>query len=372
MNNDEFDKIKKMLDSKLGPIEKILKDNDGKLPSDMQESFDLSSKNQQELQELIKVKTERGDKMYFGSMGFLMDEEIFAKMQEVQTGFSPDMWHTPTEFMKLQNKLNQDGNKELSFDESIMMIFMLTFGSYGCEKNLDTAESMTKEYLNYILTQKPKGNDRRDNDQYMGWLNAVGSLYILLGTIYTYLNEIIKASYYFMKGLKTEMVQLNTPYTDFIKHIFSKLNEIEKEDYNREGIGYIPESPIGSVDRIKRMLVSHNALQIIPDLVSDNGDVLICHTGSMGLYGHLMRTSSTGAEGISERIDIYETWLIDKDFNLKNIKFYWNGYFENFGGGKVLLPVGFRIKKQSKYLESFEFVKNKNIDDETIANSAPY
>lgn len=369
--NDEEKRIIDMIHSKLGPVENALKDNDGKLPFDMQKSFDLSSKNQQELQELIRIKTERGDKMYVGSKGFLMDEEIFAKMQEIETGFSPDMWHTPTEYLELQNKLSQDGDKSLSFEEVIMTIFMRTFGCYGQEKDFDFAESFTQQLLDGILSQKPEFNNNRQNDEYMGWLNAVGSLYILLGTVYTYINEIIKASYYFMQGLKTEMVELNTPYTDFIKHIFSKLNEMEKEEYNREGIGYIPESPIGSVDRIKRMLVSQNALQIIPDLVSDNGDVLICHNGSMGLYGHLMRTSSTGAEGISERIDIYETWLIDKDFNLKNIKFYWNGYFENFGGGKVLLPVGFRIKKQSKHLESFEFVKNKNADDEAVSKSAP-
>lgn len=129
---------------------------------------------------------------------------------------------------------------------------------------------------------------------------------------------------------------------------------------------------MGSGDVNKRQLVAHNAMNIIPELVSNNGDVLICHNGSSGLYGNLRRIHSINAEGIENAIDIYETWLIDKDFKLKRVLFYWNGYFAHIIGGKVLLPMGFRIKKQSKYLDSFEFVSNKNTDDEIATKSAPF
>jgi hypothetical protein len=92
--NDNERRIMDMLHAKLDPIEQKLKANGGKPTAEMQECMELFRKNQKEVEELIERKTARGDDMYIGTMGFMMDEEIFAKMQEVQTGFSPDMWNT--------------------------------------------------------------------------------------------------------------------------------------------------------------------------------------------------------------------------------------------------------------------------------------
>jgi hypothetical protein len=273
-----------------------------------------------------------------------------------------------TEYKKLQEKLSSNQEQQLSFNELIMLLFMQTFGCYGRVKNLNSAIEMAHDILiNGVLPYKPKENNTRKGDEYMSWLSAVGALNVLLGTMYAYKQEIVKASYYFLQGLKTEMVQINTPYTDFIRHVLSKLGNIEKNEAEHEGIGYSADNPIGSVDSNKRMLVAQAAMQIIPDLVSDNGDILVCHIGTSAPYGYLERIGSTHGN-----IDIYETWLIDKEFNLKSIKFYWDGYFELFGRGAVLLPVGFRIKKQSRHLDNYKFVKNKNIEEDLAAETAPY
>lgn len=365
MNNDE-QRLLDMLKSKLAPMEEQLKANGGNPTPEMQENMDLSQKNQREVQELIDKKTARGDVMYDGFMGHKMDEEIFAKMQEHQCGFESMIGFNKTAGKKLQEKLEMGKECELDFAESMTLIFMKTFGCYGQEKDLETALDMASGYLNYVLQQKPNANDTRQDGEYMGWLRAVGALNVLLGTIYTYKNEIIKACYYFMQGLKTEMVQMNTPYTDFIRSVLSKLDSMDKENDSREGIGYASDNPCGSVGG-GNMLVAQAAMQIIPDLVSDSGDVLICHNGTMSEYGYLERLGSTAGA-----IDIYETWLVDRNFNLKKITFYWNGYFPTWGGGKVLPPVGFRIKKQSKHLVSYEFVKNRNTETEKLAESAPF
>ncbi|MDR3293913.1 MAG: hypothetical protein LBT20_07425 [Clostridiales bacterium] len=351
-----FDDLK----SRLDPVEAELRANGGKPSPEMQECLDLFKTNNEELAKLIEKKTACGDKMYIGQMGFKMDEEIFAKMQEVQTGFSPDIWHTPTEYKRLYAKLHGGKEEQLPVNESVMLLFMKMFGCHGEVKDLDAALDIALNGLDYLPAQKPRGDNNREDSLYMGWLNAIGSLSVLIGTIYAYKNEPIKSCYYLMQGLKTEMVAMSTPYCDFIKYMFSKLDDRLKIEDIREGIGYSADNPCGSVDVFKRMLVSWRAMEIIPDFVGNNGDMLMCHNGSSGLYGHLTRLGSTHGESIPECVDIYETWLIDKEFNLKRIQFFWNGYFENGITGKVLLPIGFRIKKQSKLLGRFEFVKNKS------------
>lgn len=368
MNNEE-QRILDMLRAKLAPMDEQLKANGGTPTPEMQENMELSQKNQSEVQELIDKKNARGDVMYEGTMGFKMDEEIFAKMQEYQCGFDGAIGFNKTAGKKLEEKLGMGKECELDFAESMTLIFMKTFGCYGQERDLETALKMASGYLNYILQQKPNANNTRQDGEYMGWLRAVGLLNILLGTVYTYKKEVVKACYYFMQGLKTEMVQMNTPYTDFIRSVLSKLGSMDKENDSREGIGYTPDNPSGSVGG-GNMLNAQAALQIIPDIVSDDGDILVCHNGAISQYGFLERRGSTSAG--AGMIDIYKTWLIDKSFNLKQIEIYWNGYFPMWGGGKVLLPVGFRIKKQSKHLSSYEFVKNKNAEAERLAEAAPY
>lgn len=68
----------------------------------------------------------------------------------------------------------------------------------------------------------------------------------------------------------------------------------------------------------------------------------------------LIRKGSTTSVATPCMIDIYETYVIDKDFNLKKVTFYFNGYFSR-GKAVVRLPDGFEIKPHSRLRGIFEF-----------------
>lgn len=92
------------------------------------------------------------------------------------------------------------------------------------------------------------------------------------------------------------------------------------------------------------MLISQYANEIISEMEGDNGEVNIAKSGRAGFYGHLVRLGSCGSiiteNGKDNIIDLYETYLIDSDYNLKKIKLYFNGYFES-GKKTIRLADGF-------------------------------
>ncbi|MDR2202229.1 MAG: hypothetical protein LBP26_05655 [Clostridiales bacterium] len=94
-----------------------------------------------------------------------------------------------------------------------------------------------------------------------------------------------------------------------------------------------------------------NALLLIPEFEGKNDEVLFAHNSFAGdMYGYLRRLGSTKG-ATDEMIDIYETLLIDKNYNLKKIEFYWNGYFQSEIGGRIRLPSGFIIRSNSKFVD---------------------
>ena len=142
-----------------------------------------------------------------------------------------------------------------------------------------------------------------------------------------------------MKGIKTESVSLNMPYVDFIKYILNKLDYIEKSTASYIGCGFESTNPMGGVKNFRTGYLDANfAMIVIPKMEGVNGEVIIAKQGRTGMFGNLIRRGS-----VAGGIDVYETNLIDKDYNLKTLKLYFNGYGRIAEG--IVIADGFTLKE---------------------------
>lgn len=281
------------------------------------------------------------------------DEKSFAQHQRMigGSGFFPDPSFNKEKFRYLQQrKLNTD---DLSTLEESKLIFPYIFGNFDCEIDLNFALLETKDLLNRVMKKKPKTNFTRDNKTYMRWLSEFAVPQILLGTIYAYQHEYVKAAYHLMIGLKTEQIPINMPYCDFIRYVLSKLPEYVSNEAKYSGCGFSSDNPMGSCGG--NMLVAQNAMKIIPEMEGLNGEVIIARMGSTGLFGHLSRKGSTIGNNSERLVDIYETYIIDSNYNASRIRFYFNGYFNIFNIN-VKVASGFKIKSHSALLNQMNFI----------------
>ena len=283
-----------------------------------------------------------------GFMGMTMDEKVFADMQKNNPWFQAGGFFNSLKPLDLSKK--RDGEK-LTDLEMAQFIFAKIFGSFGFEQSLDEAESICKIMIKELEKVKPIANQKRDNEEWMLWQNQYGEIQIQLGTVYAYKQEFIKAAYHFMLGLKSDMVNLNMPYCDFIRFIVAKLVDLPKSKVEYQGRGFTPTNPMGCVSREKIVLDAQIAMSVIPEMEGDKGEVIVARKGNMVFYGHLERRGS-----VAGKIDIYETWLIDNEYNLKIINFYFNGYRNDDTQKQLIyLAKGFSIKPHTILSNVFEF-----------------
>ena len=118
---------------------------------------------------------------------------------------------------------------------------------------------------------------------------------------------------------------------------------------------------MGCVSGDQAALDAQIALTVIPDMEGNNGEVLVIWNGQTGTYGKLVRRGST--YGSTNFIDIYETFLIDKDYNLKKVRFFFNGY-RNWrnpdGKQEIRVADGFHIKPHSQLKSVYSFTEHTN------------
>jgi hypothetical protein len=284
-----------------------------------------------------------------GFMGVPMNEQIFADMQKGNPWFQAGGLFRRQKPLDLSKK--KDG-EELTSVETAQLIFAKIFGSFGFKQDLNGAEDICIHALAELEKVKPVKNKRRDDNAWMTWQNQYGQTQIQLGTVYAYKQETIKAAYHFMLGLKSEMVEMNMPYCDFIRYIVSKLADLPKAKAEYAGRGFTATKPMGCTPAVRVALDAQIAMSVIPEMEGENGEVVIARKGGMVFYGHLERCGS-----VSGGIDVYETWLIDKDYNLKAVQFYFNGY-RSLSAFKqpITLAKGFGIKPHTALHEAFEFI----------------
>ena len=139
-------------------------------------------------------------------------------------------------------------------------------------------------------------------------------------------------------------------YSEFITHVMSKISNIECEYEDRKGIGFERDNPMGSVNNSQDYTSLNPSLAntIIPALEGNNGEVIVAHNSIKGRRGHLVRLGSIS------KIDIYETYIIDKEYNIKKIRIFFNGYMSMKIPQTIRVAEGFHINPinpQIKFLK---------------------
>ena len=86
-----------------------------------------------------------------------------------------------------------------------------------------------------------------------------------------------------------------------------------------------------------------------------NGEVIVAKRFDIPHpFGSLNR-SSVGSALQPHIVDVYESYVIDKEFNLKKIKFYFNGYMPMSSCRTIILPEGFAVAPCSVLHKWYDF-----------------
>lgn len=287
-------------------------------------------------------------KKYVSPYGMEMDEEIFAIMME------RNPWFTLTaERLPIPCK----DEEEMSYLEYKRAIFAYIFGSFGFEKDLAKAELYCCHGISELNKKKP-AYPFAANEEWVGWLHNYGELNILLGTVYAYMRKTTRSVYYFMKALNTEALNLNMPYCDFIRYMISKLDDEPCSSADYTGIGFCAEEPMGFLPSKDAFLYAGAALEIIPGLAGLDGEVIVARKCNTSMPYGSMRRYSVADPHQPHMIDVYEVYVIDKQFNLKKASFHFNGYMPHSDRRSIILPDGFTVRQNSPLHKTYSFVSN--------------
>lgn len=321
-----------------------------------QEDYDLTEEVEQfknflrKKYEMDKEKSSGGAvmKKYVSPYGMEMDEEIFAIMME------RNPWFTLTaESLPIPCK----DEEEMSYLEYKRAIFAYIFGSFGFEKDLAKAELYCCHGISELNKKKP-AYPFAANEEWVGWLHNYGELNILLGTVYAYMGKTTRSVYYFMKALNTEALNLNMPYCDFILYIISKLDDEPCSSADYTGRGFCVEEPMGFLPSKDAFLYAGAALEIIPGLAGLDGEVIVARKCNTSMPYGSMRRYSVADPHQPHMIDVYEVYVIDKQFNLKKASFHFNGYMPHSDRRSIILPDGFTVRQNSPLHKTYSFVSN--------------
>lgn len=287
-------------------------------------------------------------KKYVSPYGMEMDEEIFAIMME------RNPWFTLTaESLPIPCK----DEEEMSYLEYKRAIFAYIFGSFGFEKDLAKAELYCCHGISELNKKKP-AYPFAANEEWVGWLHNYGELNILLGTVYAYMRKTTRSVYYFMRALNTEALNLNMPYCDFIRYMISKLDDEPCSSADYTGRGFCAEEPMGFLPSKDAFLYAGAALEIIPGLAGLDGEVIVARKCNTSMPYGSMRRYSVADPHQPHMIDVYEVYVIDKQFNLKKASFHFNGYMPHSDRRSIILPDGFTVRQNSPLHKTYSFVSN--------------
>ena len=287
-------------------------------------------------------------KKYVSPYGMEMDEEIFAIMME------RNPWFTLTaERLPIPCK----DEEEMSYLEYKRAIFAYIFGSFGFEKDLAKAELYCCHGISELNKKKP-AYPFAANEEWVGWLHNYGELNILLGTVYAYMRKTTRSVYYFMRALNTEALNLNMPYCDFIRYMISKLDDEPCSSADYTGRGFCAEEPMGFLPSKDAFLYAGAALEIIPGLAGLDGEVIVARKCNTSMPYGSMRRYSVADPHQPHMIDVYEVYVIDKQFNLKKASFHFNGYMPHSDRRSIILPDGFTVRQNSPLHKTYSFVPN--------------
>ena len=284
---------------------------------------------------------------------FQLDEKLFADIERECCWFTLPMF---------DNLPNIDSEADITPDDPLWNndacvqrhIFAMIFGGHGYSVNLSTAMVLATIKLGQIEKRAPERKSP-DNPEFIKWLALVAQYNILLGTVFAYLHDYPIASALLMNGLKTRAINLFMPYCDFINYVLSRVAEMPSELIEHDGCGFSVDEPMGSTELNHGVLNARAAEMIISALKGDNREIVLSYFG-VQKYGSLKRIGSTTSDNFRNCIDIYEVLILDRRFNLKKVRFYFNGYFTPKNGYEIRLPKGFHLDPLSEAAQIFKSV----------------
>ena len=284
---------------------------------------------------------------------FKMDEKFFAELQR------DCCWFTLPIFEQLPDidpGVDITDSAIWSDDACVQRhIFAMTFGGFGSSVDLRRAKDLALIKLGEIEAREPK-NKSIENPEFVKWLGLFARQNVLVGTIFAYLHDYPVAASCLMNGLKTRAVNLFMPYCDFIQYVLRKVAKIPAEILKYDGCGFSAEEPMGSILQGGGSLDAGAAELVISALEHDDGGIILFYRGSKR-YGELTRLGSTIGKNGGNCIDIYEVLMLDRKFNVKKLRLYFNGYFSATYGATIRLPKGFSINPLSQAAKFFKVVK---------------
>ncbi len=283
---------------------------------------------------------------------FQMDEKFFAELQKDCCWFTlPIFENLPV----IDPNLDVMDRSIWSDDACVQRhILAMIFGGFGYSIDLSKAEVIATIKLRQLEKREPKDKSP-NNPEFIEWLVLFAQYNILLGTVFAYLHNYPLAASLLMNGLKTRSVNLFMPYCDFIKYVLEKVAEMPAELAEYAGCGFSVDEPMGSTELNGGTLNTRAAEMIISALEGDNGEITLSYYGGQK-YGNLKRLGSANSNKFRNCIDVYEVLAIDRKFNLKKIRFYFNGYFSPQNRLSIRLPKGFRIDPLSEATRLFKIV----------------
>ena len=281
---------------------------------------------------------------------FQMDEKIFADLQKDCCWFTLSIFEQLPEVDPNKDVLNDPIWKNDTYVQR--HIFAMIFGGFGCSVDLKNAKLLATIKFAQVEKQCPKDKSI-DNPAYVRWLGLYAQYNILLGTVFAYLHNYPMAAYFLMNGLKSRAVNLFLPYCDFIKYILAKVSDMPSEPAEYFGCGFSADEPMGGIELNGGTLLANMAEIIIPALEGDDGEQILAFRGNQ-IYGNLKRRGSTNSHNFRNCIDIYDVLLVTRQFKIKRLRLYFNGYFIRENRYLIKPPQGFHLNPWSKEAQIFK------------------
>lgn len=281
---------------------------------------------------------------------FQMDEKIFAELQKDCCWFTLPIFEQLPEVDPNKDVLNDPIWRNDTYVQR--HIFAMIFGGFGCSIDLENAKLLATIKFGQVEKHCPKDKSI-ENPAYVRWLGLYAQYNILLGTIFAYLHNYPMAAYLLMNGLKSRAVNLFLPYCDFIKYILAKVSDMPSEPAEYFGCGFSADEPMGGIELNGGTLLANMAEMIIPALEGDDGEQILAFRGNQ-IYGNLKRRGSTNSHNFRNCIDIYDVLLVTRQFKIKRLRLYFNGYFTRENQYLIKLPQGFHLNPWSEEAQIFK------------------
>lgn len=269
-----------------------------------------------------------------------MTLEDFYKIQHDFPNFRFPVGYKENESRIYYDKLKyrQENGDILTVEEQTILIFAKIFGSFDQEKNLDEAEKDCLNLLKNVEDNKPKNLD--EEKIYYRWINNWQMANVLLGTVFAYKKEFVKASYHFLIcGVLDDdfkAMHFKKPYREFMFFVLDQMKNVTPQKANYSGCGFSLRDPMGGFDQKKDKASYRYRLSgryLIPIMVGKNGEVIAAFLDDEDNYrvrGVFERYENIRVwnDAMTGEVDKYKTFVIDKTYNVFEVDFCLDGNFD--------------------------------------------